>query len=63
MMDTTIGHQGTAALHNSAFTFDDRILPLGATLLARIAETRTTQLGENSGARVGSLKPANELEL
>lgn len=59
----TIGHQGTAALHNSAFTFDDRILPLGATLLARIAETRTTQLGENSGARVGSLKPANELEL
>ncbi|MCH9785467.1 MAG: M20/M25/M40 family metallo-hydrolase, partial [Gammaproteobacteria bacterium] len=40
----TIGHQGTAALHNSAFTFDDRILPLGATLLARIAETRTAQL-------------------
>ncbi len=38
----TVGHQGTAALHNDGYTFDDTILPLGATLLARIAETRTS---------------------
>jgi len=37
----TIGHEGTGALHNAGFTFDDTILPLGATLLARLAETRT----------------------
>ncbi|MFT7594864.1 MAG: amidohydrolase [Paracoccaceae bacterium] len=37
----TIGHEGTAALHNAGFTFDDAILPLGATLLARLAEART----------------------
>ena len=37
----TIGHEGTAMLHNAGFTFDDSILPLGSTLLARIAETRT----------------------
>ncbi|PCH75529.1 MAG: amidohydrolase, partial [Rhodobacteraceae bacterium] len=36
----TIGHTGTAALHNPGYTFDDSILPLGATLLARIVETR-----------------------
>jgi hippurate hydrolase len=36
----TIGHAGTAALHNAGFTFDDSILPLGSTLLARIVETR-----------------------
>ncbi|MDH3668727.1 MAG: M20 family metallopeptidase [Paracoccaceae bacterium] len=38
----TIGHEGTAMLHNAGFTFDDSILPLGSTLLARIAEMRTT---------------------
>ena len=36
----TIGHEGTAMLHNAGFTFDDSILPLGSTLLARIVETR-----------------------
>ena len=36
----TIGHEGTAMLHNAAFTFDDSILPLGSTLLAQIVETR-----------------------
>ena len=36
----TIGHEGTAMLHNAAFTFDDSILPLGSTLLARLVETR-----------------------
>ncbi|MDQ2089847.1 M20 aminoacylase family protein [Marimonas arenosa] len=37
----TIGHEGTAALHNPGFTFDDSILPLGSTLLARIVESRS----------------------
>lgn len=37
----TIGHAGTGALHNDGFSFDDTILPIGSTLLARIAETRT----------------------
>lgn len=36
----TIGHEGTGALHNSSFTFDDAIIPLGATMLARTAEQR-----------------------
>lgn len=36
----TIGHEGTAMLHNAAFTFDDSILPLGSTLLARIVQSR-----------------------
>ncbi len=39
----TIGHEGTAMLHNAAFTFDDSILPIGSSLLARLAETRTAQ--------------------
>ncbi|MCF6231483.1 MAG: M20 family metallopeptidase [Rhodobacteraceae bacterium] len=37
----TIGFEGTGALHNQGFSFDDTILPLGATLLARVAEART----------------------
>jgi len=36
----TIGHEGTAMLHNAGFTFDDSILPLGSSLLARLVETR-----------------------
>jgi len=36
----TIGHEGTGMLHNPAFTFDDAILPLGSSLLARLVETR-----------------------
>ncbi len=37
----TIGHEGTGMLHNASFTFDDAILPLGSSLLARLVETRT----------------------
>jgi len=36
----TIGHEGTGALHNESFTFDDAIIPLGATMLARTAQER-----------------------
>ncbi len=36
----TIGHTGTGALHNEGFTFDDAIIPLGSTLLARTAQAR-----------------------
>ena len=36
----TIGHSGNVPLHNPGFLFDDAILPLGASLYARIVETR-----------------------
>jgi hippurate hydrolase len=36
----TIGHSGNVPLHNPGFVFDDAILPLGASLYARIVETR-----------------------
>lgn len=36
----TIGHAGDVPLHNPAFVLDDDILPLGATLMARMVEAR-----------------------
>jgi len=36
----TIGHDGNIPVHNPGFIFDDTILPLGASLYARIVETR-----------------------
>ena len=36
----TLGHSGTVPLHNPGFIFDDAILPTGASLFARIVETR-----------------------
>ncbi len=36
----TIGHEGDVPLHNPGFLLDDGILPLGASLFARIVETR-----------------------
>ncbi|MBT9383752.1 amidohydrolase [Pseudooceanicola sp. CBS1P-1] len=36
----TLGHGGSVALHNPAFTFDDAALPVGASFLARMVETR-----------------------
>ncbi|WP_342360111.1 M20 aminoacylase family protein [Terrarubrum flagellatum] len=38
-----VGHGGPAPLHNPAFTMDDRLLPIGASLLARIIETRLSR--------------------
>jgi hippurate hydrolase len=35
-----VGHAGTVPLHNPGFVLDDAILPVGASLLARIVETR-----------------------
>lgn len=35
-----VGHAGTVALHNPSFVLDDGILPIGASLLARIVERR-----------------------
>jgi amidohydrolase len=35
-----LGHRGSAPVHNPGFTFDDGILPVGASLFARIVETR-----------------------
>ncbi|MCC5989048.1 MAG: amidohydrolase [Pararhodobacter sp.] len=36
----TIGHGGDVPLHNPGFVLDDRILPLGAAIMARMVETR-----------------------
>jgi len=37
----TIGHKGSVPLHNPAFVFDDDVLPIGASILARIVERRS----------------------
>ncbi|MNL80289.1 hypothetical protein D3C87_2071020 [compost metagenome] len=36
----TIGHKGSVPVHNPGFVLDDGILPVGASLLARIVEKR-----------------------
>lgn len=36
-----VGHAGSVPVHNPAFVLDDGILPVGASLLARLVETRT----------------------
>jgi hippurate hydrolase len=35
-----VGHDGSVPLHNPGFSLDDKILPIGASLFARIVETR-----------------------
>ncbi|WP_454654993.1 M20 aminoacylase family protein [Bosea beijingensis] len=35
-----VGHAGTLPVHNPAYVLDDGILPVGASLLARLVETR-----------------------
>lgn len=35
-----VGHQGSTPLHNPKFQLDDGILPVGASILARVAEMR-----------------------
>jgi amidohydrolase len=35
-----LGHDGSVPVHNPAFTLDDKILPVGASIFARIIETR-----------------------
>ena len=38
----TIGHEGTLPLHNDGFILDEGILPVGASIYARLIETRTS---------------------
>ncbi len=35
-----VGHAGSVPLHNPAFVLDDAILPVGASVYARVVETR-----------------------
>ncbi|HEY0328597.1 MAG TPA: M20 aminoacylase family protein [Rhodopseudomonas sp.] len=35
-----LGHDGSVPLHNPGYLFDDKLLPIGASMLARIVETR-----------------------
>ena len=36
----TVGHGGDVPVHNPGYTFDDTILPIGASIMARIVERR-----------------------
>ncbi|MDF2233056.1 M20 family metallopeptidase [Albimonas sp. CAU 1670] len=36
----TVGHKGDVPLHNPAFVFDDDAIPLGASMLVKVAEAR-----------------------
>ena len=35
-----IGHKGSVPLHNPGFVVDDDMLPVGASIMARLIETR-----------------------
>ena len=35
-----VGHSGTMPLHNPQFTLGQEILPVGASIMARLVETR-----------------------
>ena len=34
------GHEGSVTVHNPGYTLDDKVLPIGASMFARIIETR-----------------------
>jgi len=40
-----VGHAGSVPLHNPGFVLDDAILPIGASIYARIVETRLPKVG------------------
>ncbi|MFK7857383.1 MAG: M20 aminoacylase family protein [Granulosicoccus sp.] len=40
----TVGHEGTLPLHNDGFILDEGILPVGASIYARLIEARTPAL-------------------
>jgi hippurate hydrolase len=40
-----LGHDGSVPVHNPGFTLDDKILPIGASVFARIVETRLPAVG------------------
>ncbi|MFG6625681.1 MULTISPECIES: M20 aminoacylase family protein [Sulfitobacter] len=40
-----VGHAGSVPLHNPGFVLDDAILPVGASIYARIVETRLPKVG------------------
>jgi len=35
-----LGHDGSVPVHNPGYTLDDKILPIGASVFARIIENR-----------------------
>jgi hippurate hydrolase len=37
-----LGHGGTVPLHNDGFILDENILPIGASIYAKIIEKRTS---------------------
>ncbi len=49
-----VGHAGDIPVHNPAFVLDDGILPVGASLLARVAERRLNELADVAESRAVS---------
>ncbi|MFT3941620.1 M20 aminoacylase family protein [Rhodopseudomonas sp.] len=47
-----IGHDGNVPLHNPGFVLDDKILPVGASMFARLIETRLPLGGHNGATHV-----------
>ena len=43
-----IGHDGSMPVHNPGYVFDDKILPIGASMFARIVETRLPANSQSS---------------
>lgn len=41
----TVGHKGDVPLHNPGFVFDDDVIPLAATMMVRVAESRLAAAG------------------
>ena len=48
-----VGHDGSVPVHNPGYILDDKILPIGASMFARIIETRLP-------ARCPCIKPATK---
>ena len=46
-----VGHDGSVPVHNPGYVLDDKILPIGASMFARIVETRLP-LNSGTGAHV-----------
>jgi len=47
-----IGHDGNVPLHNPGFVLDDKILPVGASMFARLIETRLPVGGHDGATHV-----------
>src|SRR5437764_3835161 len=49
-----VGHEGSVPVHNPGYVLDDKLLPIGASMFARIIETRLPAVGHASVGIGGS---------